>query len=131
MQWGLLVEFSCNSHCKIVNYELYWSKWITSAVLASGNYNMNNILESSTWRPSQCELYTTERNSYISLPMLSRSLMLLRSALTDLALIYLPILWRNSLIFLILDTKCSIDLCRETAWNSSSHDLGSRAWLIL
>ena len=40
MQQGLLVEFSCNPHCKIVSLELCWSKQTTSAVPVSGCYNI-------------------------------------------------------------------------------------------
>ena len=39
MQWGLLVKFSYNPHCKIVSLELCWSKQTTSAVLVSSCYN--------------------------------------------------------------------------------------------
>ena len=43
MQRGLLVEFSCNPHYKIANWELCWSKQTMSTIPASGCYNNSDI----------------------------------------------------------------------------------------
>ena len=65
----------------------------------------------------------------MDLPMLDRSLKSLAlSLLIDLPEMYFLILRSNFLMLRTSDAICSMDLCKNTAWNLPSHDSESRAW---
>ena len=66
MQWGLLVEFSCNSYCKIVSLELCWSKQTTSAITVSGCYNTMLVSLSDSY--SDDEAISVSDSRYSSYP---------------------------------------------------------------
>jgi len=82
---------------------------------------LNNMLVSSTTRLSQYALYRNKINSHAILLIPSRFLTLLALLpLMDLPGMYFHILMRDSLIFLMSNTKCSKEPWSEIAWKLPS-----------